>query len=262
MSSARRSRRHFRRVSTLPLVLALTGMLAGVSLPLDAQRETATLMVAVQNEDSGQPLNGVQVSVRGTGVGGLTDREGTIRFTGLPPGQVTVQVRSLGFREERRTVLLRRGRFAATSFALEVQPVALAPVTARVSPRTSGKLSEFYRRKGRGMGHYIPPEEVQRRNAPRFSDLLRRVPGLRFDCRLGGCNARMARSSMGNRRCPVQYYLDGVPVHGMSTDEVNARDIEAVEVYRGTSQIPPELNRGTALCGVIVVWTRDPARRW
>ena len=41
-----------------------------------------------------------------------------------------------------------------------------------------------------------------------------------------------------------------------------ADDIEALEIYVGISEIPAELDKnGKGICGVIVVWTRDPNKR-
>ncbi len=52
-------------------------------------------------------------------------------------------------------------------------------------------------------------------------------------------------------------------VHNMAysgtLDDFSAEDIEAVEVYVGTSEVPAELDKnGKGVCGAIVVWTRDP----
>jgi hypothetical protein len=45
-------------------------------------------------------------------------------------------------------------------------------------------------------------------------------------------------------------------------DDFTAEDIEALEVYVGVSEIPPELDKGgKGICGAIVVWTRDPKKR-
>ena len=46
----------------------------------------------------------------------------------------------------------------------------------------------------------------------------------------------------------------------MSIDDVGVHDVEAVEVYRGPSGLPPEFNDrfGHPACGSIVIWTRVP----
>ncbi|MEX1183198.1 MAG: hypothetical protein WEF86_08165 [Gemmatimonadota bacterium] len=46
------------------------------------------------------------------------------------------------------------------------------------------------------------------------------------------------------------------PLLGMSIDDlVRPLDLEAIEVYRGPSEMPAEFARGT--CGAIVLWTRN-----
>ena len=64
----------------------------------------------------------------------------------------------------------------------------------------------------------------------------------------------------GARTCVPTMFVHGMPYSGMLDDFV-ADDIEALEVYVGISEIPPELDKnGKGICGAIVVWTRDPRR--
>ena len=61
-----------------------------------------------------------------------------------------------------------------------------------------------------------------------------------------------------DRACPPTMYLHGLP-YGGTMDDFIADDIEAVEVYVGISEVPPEYDSNDrGICGVIVVWTRDP----
>ena len=69
---------------------------------------------------------------------------------------------------------------------------------------------------------------------------------------------RMARAPM---RCPPDYIVDerNDNFFGPNTP---IRDIEAIEVYTGPSDVPGEFSGRTAGCGVIVIWTRSgPSRR-
>jgi hypothetical protein len=67
---------------------------------------------------------------------------------------------------------------------------------------------------------------------------------------------------MGSRPCPVLFYVNGTafPVtRDLAINQfVAPSDIEAVEVYTGTSRIPPEFssNMHSSRCGVIAIWTK------
>lgn len=134
------------------------------------------------------------------------------------------------------------------------------------TPRTSAGMSApqvasssfleaigFYSRRERGFGYFIDRKRIDARDPARLADVLRMVPGVRLDPATG--RVRMRRGSAGSR-CPVQFYLDGVPAYRLHPDEVAVQDVAGVEVYRGPSEIPIAFLRGTASCGVIAIWTR------
>ena len=99
--------------------------------------------------------------------------------------------------------------------------------------------------------------DIEKRNPQRLSDMLRTIPGLHLaSTRVGDDHRASMLRSVPNRRCPIQYFVDGVSAMGFNIDDVAPGSIEALEIYRGASEIPPDFNRGTALCGVIVIWTR------
>jgi hypothetical protein len=88
--------------------------------------------------------------------------------------------------------------------------------------------------------------------------MLRRIPGLRVDCDFGSCRVTSfneTRRIMG--ACRIQYFLDGIPFLG-DIDEMTPDQVEGIEVYRGSSSIPPQFNTGTSMCGVIAIWSRVP----
>ncbi len=58
--------------------------------------------------------------------------------------------------------------------------------------------------------------------------------------------------------CPVEYYVNGVPFDMQNSPDASFQpgDIASIEVYDGSSKIPPEYSAGSAQCGVIVIWTK------
>jgi hypothetical protein len=65
--------------------------------------------------------------------------------------------------------------------------------------------------------------------------------------------------------CYLDVYLDGLQVYNsamrtmplFNLNTLNPIDIEAIEVYTGSSQIPPQYNRTAGMCGVMLIWLRD-----
>lgn len=141
-------------------------------------------------------------------------------------------------------------------------------VSVRYRP-VRGKLAGFYRRLHRGAGRYITREQIEDRDPFRLTDLVHLVPGFQtveFGDGSGRRHARIGRSQVleSLQRCSVQYWLDGTPIPprtGFELDAVSPRDVAGIEVYRGASETPARFQRQGAMCGVVVIWTRDPSER-
>ena len=219
-----------------------------------------TVIVIEEGADS-EPIPGALVQIAGTDRRAVTDQAGRAEITVPTRGLHRVTASRLGYSSTSRNIVVEESRPASLRIALAVDPLRLAEVRVAAERTPPRKLDDFFQRESRSLGHFITPDDIARRRPHQFSDLLRDVPGLRVNCRFGGCDVASARASMAGRRCPMQFYIDGMRVFNMSPSEIPAPDVLAVEVYRGASEIPAEFNRGTAMCGVIVVWTQEPGRR-
>jgi outer membrane cobalamin receptor len=112
----------------------------------------------------------------------------------------------------------------------------------------------FYARQKNSGATFFTRAQIESWDPHSIAALLRRVPGMQVT------DGPFARATLGRASgpasCPIQYFVDGIPVYNFGLWEMSLRDIEGVEVYRGASQVPAEFNRRTARCGVIVIWTR------
>ena len=77
------------------------------------------------------------------------------------------------------------------------------------------------------------------------------MPGVRQICRRGICRVRMARDD-----CPPNFFVDGFPANNSTTLELPLVGVIGVEIYRTTTETPPEFLRGVTTCGTIALWTR------
>jgi len=236
---------------------------------LGAQGSGAVLGT-VTSSDSGAPLAFARVNVMGTKTSVLTSRDGAFMLERVAAGLRVLQVRHEGYLSILTPVTVTAGDTVRVTFALGPSGVVLAPVevTAKPAPRLPS-MEGFEERRAHAQGHFFNRAEIMRMQPRRFTDVLRRVPGVQMQHVSGpyeqGEAVRMSRTIgvMGARPCPVLYYVNGspFPVAGdLPIDQyIDPNEVAAVEVYSGMSQIPAEFNSTShnARCGVIVIWTQS-----
>jgi hypothetical protein len=191
----------------------------------------------------------------------ITGDSGEFRIAGLPPGTVVFNVRRIGFEAATFTAVLKSGKTHRTNFRLSANAVALPTVNVADTAVQSHWLDAFNSRKSAARGTFITRADIVKKGARNAVDIVRTVPGIRLDPMRGGGGYRvvMTRGS-GARACIPTMYLHGMPYSG-TLDDFSADDIEGLELYLGVSEIPPEFDKnGRGICGVIVVWTRDPRK--
>jgi hypothetical protein len=233
-----------------PCLAALGG---GVS-QANAQ-EPATLEVTVRTSDS-KPLEGAMVVVRGTTLAGATDRRGFIRFPDPGVGVRTVEIRFIGYAPADERVRLAAGSTTGLLVEMVAEPIGLEPVD--VHGRASNLVRRgFYERQRAGLGTFLTRADIEEIQ-PRFlSDVLRRAGGIQVGTSSRGLPPTRIRGQQTiTGGCPVQYFVDGVVTTALSIDEVRPDDVDGIEIYRGSSTIPAMFKRGTASCGVILLWTK------
>jgi iron complex outermembrane receptor protein len=252
----------------------LVGSLGG-ALPLGSIRaqESGALKGIVSTAEK-KPLPQARVRVVGTRLAAVADTDGTFRIASLPPGSQSIEVRLLGYASVIMPVEIETGQTTTLEAVLVTAPMSLATVEVTGDTLIVPAMAGFLERKSHGNGRYFTREDIKRMQARLFTDILRRVPGMQMQSVRGGNNnsytvqtGRSAEGVQGGRQCPVLFYMNGMPFP-MTTDAVinsfiDPEEVEAVEVYAGASQIPPQFNSTgyTARCGVVVIWTlngREP----
>jgi hypothetical protein len=124
----------------------------------------------------------------------------------------------------------------------------------------------FYERRDRGFGRFLTREDMDKKVAVQFSDLLRGVHGVRLvPGPFGTDRPVFSRASITDRlrgrTCSPMIYLDGISWGsggmGIELDDlVPPGDVEAIELYANALEAPGLYGGPRARCGVIVIWTR------
>lgn len=198
----------------------------------------------------------------------ITPETGRFEFVGYTEGEYRLQVEAFGYAAGllgpirldggRTDVIIRMAVDAVQLDALTVAGDVEVPWLSRVG---------YYARKELGHGRYIERAEISERNPNRLSDMLRSVPGLRVlrgprgiaDVGLRASN--LVSFSKSNAHCLPQVFLDGMLISHNKGEryDLNAlrpMDVEAIEIYAGPAQVPPQYGGAHSACGVVLIWTR------
>lgn len=253
------------QIVALPMAFAIAS-LATAQAP-DSVRargdSTPATLVGKVTDSTGIGLAGAEITIlRSDRVHTITGDSGEFRIGGLVPGTTVFAVRRLGFEAATFTAVLKPGRVQRARFPLTATAQALPAVAVSDTAVQTHWLDQFERRRANsGRGIFITRADIVKRGARTGVDVIRLVPGVRIQpTRNGLTNQIIMMRGNGGRSCFPTMFLHNMPYSGTMDDFV-AEDIEAVEVYVGISEIPPELDKnGKGICAAIVVWTRDPRR--
>ena len=222
-----------------------------------AQDPASTVRVrGIVVDSAGLPLGGAEVRAVGTIVIVMTSDSGLFQVE-LPVGPIVFAVRRLGYEPSTFLATLKPGRTNGVRLTLQGMAQALPGVVV-AEERDQVWLRTFNQRRDGQTGTFITRAEIERTRARLTTDLLRRrVPSVQVVPTRTGTRVYMRGN--GARRCPPQLFVHTTPYSG-DVDDFPPDVIEAIEIYAGSSEMPPELNIGRALCGAIVIWTRDPKK--
>ncbi|HET9010926.1 MAG TPA: carboxypeptidase regulatory-like domain-containing protein, partial [Gemmatimonadaceae bacterium] len=199
-------------------------------------------LVGVVRDSAGIPIPGVEVRFRGADfVSVRTNDSGGFRMVNLPTGLASVTLRRMGFAPASAEVRLRSGRTDSLVFSLTALATTLAGVLVEdeYEARSHRLLAGFWERRSRGFGYFLTRDEIEKRDAHEFTDLMRRVPSVTIGTRNGRPTIRFNHGT-NVRDCPPQYVVDGMRIENGSPDEFTPQDVEAIEMYSGPATIPPQ----------------------
>ena len=231
------------------------------NLRVDAGRP-GQVVGRVREASDGAPVSAATVRLPGLGVRTLTAEDGRFELPPLPPGSHGVRVEHVGHGVHADSLRVRSGRTVRLRLQVTPDPIRLAPLHVEVRDVRSMRLDRvgFYDRRTRGHGTFITREQLEEWDTSHLSEAFRRVQGFT----LGGPEVRRSlhsnrdpRASVAAGPCRTQYFVNGEaqPLPN-GIDTFLPDDIAAMEIYRGTAQLPVEFNRRSASCGAVVLWLR------
>ncbi|MES2179440.1 MAG: carboxypeptidase regulatory-like domain-containing protein [Gemmatimonadota bacterium] len=241
------------------LACALATMIA--SMPAAAQSVRTTLVGSVR-DSAGHAVSNVEVWLRGSDLFAHTNDQGGFRIVGAPIGASKITLRRLGFEQATVELELQANRIDSLVVSLTTVAAKLPGVTVEDDARSKRLLAGFWDRREKGIGHYLTRDEIASKNALDFTDIVRQTPGVVVETVSGRRTVRFSRAFNIRGECPPLYWVDGMRVEGGTPDLFPPGDMEAIELYSGTSTIPSQFSPRSSdrikTCGAIVIWTRLP----
>ena len=224
-------------------------------------QQAGTLSGRVTDRSTGRVIRNAQIILLTDSRSVASDSAGMYFFTGLPTGGVQLLIRAVHFPVQRIIVELIAGQpterpilLDSTAFGRLAAAQSLPPVDVTApAPIGSYRLVAFERRRHTGRGQYLTEDDILKSGAFNVADAVKTMRGVTYECGGGGgCFVRMARAPM---RCLPEYIVDDQSFNdfGPSTP---IRDIVALELYTGPSEVPGEYAGRNSGCGVVVIWTR------
>ena len=197
----------------------------------------AVLSGQVVRTDGAGPFPGALVTIAGTGDTTVTDDSGKFVLRGLPSGTRTLKVRAVGWEPQTMPVELTRQTVRHVTVPLITKTAVLQAVIVTATLNAGLHRVGFDERKRRGVGHFLSPDDIERRVAMEFVDLMSQMPGVLRRAGPGGEDFLSATRGPGG--C-VSYVIDGMPYQETTPGDINivvpVTQIGAVEVYQPSEQ--------------------------
>lgn len=218
----------------------------------------------VIRDSAGFGIADAEVTLRGSALRIQTDQEGRFELAKVPAGRLTVRVRRLGFRPDTVDVMVMAGKVVPLEVVMGRHQVTIAPVVVRGRTELTGWRAGFYSRKQLGTGRFFTREEIEHRNPGMLSDMFRSVPGAQVMSSRSELIQNRVRFRGAN--CAPLVWLDGSPLGAgeFDLDAISPYSIEAMEVYSGTGNAPPQYRVNSAIssaCGTILIWSREGPKK-
>jgi len=247
-----------RRIAFPGLVLFSVALSPGATVT--AQEEPVGRLVGrVVDQEKGNPVEGVELRIRGTGLMRVSNPAGKFIFEAVPAGSRVLEVSHLAYRVRTDSIQVLPGETLEIEVTLSPDPVRLDPLVVTVRSKVL-EASGFYARRDQGLsGVLLTREQIEERRPARLTDLFVSIPGVRLAHR-DGVGASVVVFPRGNlmegETCFPDVWVDGIITSILDLDQFHPDQVEGLEVYQGAGT-PLRYN---SACGAILIWTHVPVK--
>lgn len=236
--------------------------LAATSAPLGAQDPPRILRGQV-TDSAYTPIALAEITLLGTDLRAYSDTIGLFRIVAVPRGVHPVVVRAIGWKPLFFMIRMEDDQEQIVRVGLERVVQRLPDLTVEAGRFAkpaeyafTTKYDDYFRRRRTASGVFRDKNDVLFRSAFDTADLLRAIPGVQVVSAQGTTN--VVFQACAEAYAKVSVWIDGAQVatadHNEALRYIRPNEIEFIEIYRRSGQIPGEFLGDS--CAAIVIWTR------
>ncbi len=252
-------------LAAIVAALALTAFAA--PQPLSAQ-ERGAIRGTVTDAQTGEAIAGAQISIRGTGIGTITNADGRYVLTNVPTGRVDLRVEYIGYAPVSRTLTIPAGETLTEDFRMGVAAIELDELVAT-------GYAEQTRREVSSAISSVQSAEIQNNVVASLDAALQgKAAGVQVIQNAGnpgnGITVRVRGSASITASNQPLYVVDGVPIFredfgqlGLGGQDLSAvtglnpDEIESIDILKDAAASAIYGSRGSN--GVIMITTKRGA---
>jgi len=202
-------------------------------------------------------LSFVNVQVKGTSLGCLTDESGHFYLKNLPEGKLIIVFSMIGYETEERTVTLHRDTLIEMNVAISEASFLIDNVVV-----TANKY-ETKQKEVATIVNVISPLIIQSTTSNSMADVLNFQTGLRVEETCSNCGVPQIRIN-GLEGQYTQILMDSRPIFSSlasvyGLEQLPAGMVDRIEVIRGGGSA---LFGANAIAGVVNIITKEPTRNF
>jgi outer membrane receptor for ferrienterochelin and colicins len=233
----------------LVLVILLLCSIAGFAQNIPDEHVTGHVL----NKASKEYIPFINISIKGTTLGTVTDATGHYFLKNLPIGKFTIVVSGVGYKTIEKELDLTSVKSVEMNFEMEEDQIMLESVVV------SANRNETNRREAPTIVNIISPKVFENTNSVCLAQGLNFQPGLRVEINCQNCGLPQVRIN-GLDGTYSQILIDSRPIYSAlqsvyGIEQIPTNMIERVEVVRGGGSAIFGTN---AIGGTINIITKDP----
>jgi outer membrane receptor for ferrienterochelin and colicins len=204
-------------------------------------------------QSNGEHVPFVSVFLEGTSIGTTTDNTGHYILINLPVGRQTLVASSVGYKTEKKTIIVELGKSQEVNFVLEEEHMMINQIVV-TGTKTFKRQTE-----SPVIVNVLDSKSLNVVQASNISEGLRFQPGLRVETDCQTCNYTQLRMN-GLGGSYSQILINGRPIFSPLTglygmEQIPANMVERIEVVRGGGSA---LYGSSAIGGTVNIITRIP----